>query len=109
MTVALIAVLIALTTGAGAVGAAVIGRHRAQAAADLAALAAAGSLADGAAGACGHASSIAEAMGARVSGCTVRQLDVLVDVDLGIRFGRWTLGDARGQARAGPQVANGTL
>ncbi len=100
--VALIAVLIGLMTGAAAVGAAVIGRHRAQSAADLAALAAAGALVSGPGQSCSRAADVAEAMGSRVGQCSVRQLDVVVDVEVPVRFGRWNLGVAHGQARAGP-------
>lgn len=100
--VALIAVLIGLMTGAAAVGAAVIGHHRAQSAADLAALAAAGALVSGPGQSCSRAADVAEAMGSRVGQCSVRQLDVVVDVEVPVRFGRWNLGVAHGQARAGP-------
>ena len=47
-------------------------------------------------------SRVAEAMGSRVGQCSVRQLDVVVDVEVPVRFGRWHLGVAHGQARAGP-------
>ncbi|MEN4447334.1 Rv3654c family TadE-like protein [Mycobacterium sp. SMC-18] len=100
--VALIVVLIGLMTGAAAVGAAVIGRHRAQSAADLAALAAAGALVAGPSQSCGRAVAVAEAMGSRVGNCAVQRLDVVVDVEVPVRFGRWHLGDAHGRARAGP-------
>ncbi|MGX9675023.1 Rv3654c family TadE-like protein [Mycobacterium sp. HM-7] len=100
--VALIVVLIGLVTGAAAVGAAVIGRHRAQSAADLAALAAAGALADGPGESCSRAAAVAEAMGSRVGHCSVQRLDVVVDVEVTVRFGRWHLGEAHGRARAGP-------
>ena len=52
-------------------GSAVIARHRAQAAADLAALAAAGRLASGPQAACASAASLAAAMSATVSACAV--------------------------------------
>ncbi|MCX8565019.1 flp pilus-assembly TadE/G-like family protein [Mycolicibacterium mucogenicum] len=100
--VALIVVLIGILTGVAAVGAAVIGRHRAQSAADLAALAAAGALAAGPGRSCSRAAAIAEAMDSRVEHCSVERLDVVVDVEVPVRFGRWHLGDAHGRARAGP-------
>jgi secretion/DNA translocation related TadE-like protein len=100
--VALIVVVIGLMTGGAAVGAAVIGRHRAQSAADLAALAAAGALAAGPGQSCSRASAVAEAMDSRVGQCSVQRLDVVVDVEVTVRFGRWNLGEAHGRARAGP-------
>ncbi|WP_073697304.1 Rv3654c family TadE-like protein [Mycobacterium sp. ST-F2] len=102
VAVALIAVLAGLLSGAVAVGAAVIGRHRAQSAADLAALAAAGVLASGPGQSCRRAAAVAEAMGSRVGQCSVQRLDVVVDVEVPVRFGRWHLGVAHGRARAGP-------
>ncbi|MUL46060.1 flp pilus-assembly TadE/G-like family protein [Mycobacterium sp. CBMA293] len=102
LAVALIVVLIGLMTGAAAVGAAVIGRHRAQSAADLAALAAAGALALGPDQSCSRAAAVAEDMGSRVGRCSVQRLDVVVDVEVTVRFGRWNLGVAHGRARAGP-------
>ncbi|MUL64792.1 helicase [Mycobacterium sp. CBMA 234] len=111
LAVALIVVLIGLMTGAAAVGAAVIGRHRAQSAADLAALVAAGALASGPGQACTRAAVNAEAMGGRLGQCSVQRLDVVVDVEVAVRFGRWTLGVAHGHARAGPttQPATGSV
>ena len=102
LAVALIVVLIGLLTGAAAVGAVVIGRHRVQSAADLAALAAAGALAAGPGQSCSRAAAVAEAMDSRVGQCSVERLDVVVDVEVPVRFGRWHLGDAHGRARAGP-------
>ena len=100
--VALIVVFNGLLTGAAAVGAAVIGRHRAQSAADLAALAAAGALAAGPGQSCSRAAAVAEAMDSRVGHCSVQRLDVVIDVEVTVRFGRWHLGEAHGRARAGP-------
>lgn len=81
-------------------GSAVVARHRAQAAADLAALAAANGLAAGPASACARANEIATAMGAMMPSCVVEELDVVVSVavPVGSRFG----GIARAAARAGP-------
>jgi secretion/DNA translocation related TadE-like protein len=87
------AVLLSVTVGGLYVGTAVIARHRAQAAADLAALAAAARLPAGAGAACGQASLIANAMAVRVADCAVDDLDVVVTV---------TAGRARAAARAGP-------
>lgn len=81
-------------------GSVVVARHRAQAAADLAALAAAGGLIAGPAWACARAGEIATAMGAQMPSCIVAELDVVVSVAVpaGSRFG----GIAHAAARAGP-------
>lgn len=102
MAVAMIAVLMSIMLGAMVFGMAVVARHRAQAAADLAALAAAGQLASGGAVACATASAVAGAMQSTVSTCRVEELDVVVSVELGVRLGRWGVGSARALARAGP-------
>lgn len=96
----LVAALVALSVGAIQVGAAVIARHRAQSAADLAALAGASRLPSGPDTACRLARSIGSAMGATVGGCEVDRLDVVVTctVRLVAGFG----GEARAVARAGP-------
>ncbi|WP_308205875.1 Rv3654c family TadE-like protein [Mycolicibacterium elephantis] len=104
--VAAMAVLLAVTVGAVYVGAAVIGRHRAQAAADLAALAAASSMVDGSAAACSRATEIAHAMDATVAHCAVENLDVVVAVDVDVSVGRLAVGPARAVARAGPVETN---
>jgi secretion/DNA translocation related TadE-like protein len=97
-----IAVLITVTCAALYVGAAVIARHRAQAAADLASLAAAGRMPAGAGAACVTASHIATAMDTALTDCTVHGLDVLVTVDARVALGAWRVGPARAVARAGP-------
>ena len=98
----MMAVLLTITAGGGYVGSAVIARHRAQAAADLAALAAAVRLADGADAACARASELARAMRTVVTRCAIEDLDVLVTVDASMTFGRLGVGPARASARAGP-------
>lgn len=102
VAVAMMAVLLAITTGGAYVGSAVIARHRAQAAADLAALAAARHLADGTAVACSQASAVANAMRTVVTECVVEDLDVVVAVDVPVSLGRFDVGPARATARAGP-------
>ena len=89
----MITVLLAFTVGGFHIGSAVVARHRAQAAADLAALAAAAQLPDGVAVACGRASTIAQAMSVVVIDCAVDDLDVVISV---------AAGKARAAARAGP-------
>jgi secretion/DNA translocation related TadE-like protein len=98
----MMAVLLAFTVGGVYVGSAVIARHRAQAAADLAALAAAGRLAEGADAACAQASVVAQAMRTAVTQCVVEDLDVVVTVEAPVALGVW--GPARAAARAGPSA-----
>lgn len=91
-------------TGAGAyVGSAVVARHRAQAAADLAALAAAGRLPAGVAAACARATAVTRAMRVDEARCAVDDLDVVVTVQVAVAFG----GAARAAARAGPADRRG--
>ena len=98
----MVAVLLAITVGCVYLGSAVTARHRAQAAADLAALAAAGRLAQGADAACAHALAVAAAMQATVADCALDGLDVVVAVDVTAAMGRLGMGAARAVARAGP-------
>ena len=105
VAVAMMAVLLALTVACVYVGSAVIARHRAQAAADLSALAAAGHLGDGSTAACTHATSLARAMHTTVTHCAVQDLDMIVTVDAAVALGRFGVGPARATARAGPVEA----
>lgn len=100
--VAALAVLIAVTAGLAHVGSAVVARHRAQAAADLAALAAATSIATGAESACGQAILVARAMDTSLTDCAVDGLEVVVHVDAVLGLGGWRFGPAHAAARAGP-------
>jgi secretion/DNA translocation related TadE-like protein len=95
-------VLLVLTVGASVLGSAVIARHRAQAVADLAALAAAGRVASGREVACATAASLAAVSGASVASCTVQDLDVVVRIEVPVALGRWGIHAASAQARAGP-------
>ena len=92
----------AVTIAVAYLGAAVVARHRAQAAADLAALAAALRLVEGRAQACVAADAVAEAMRARGTHCSVDGADVVVAVQVPVQLGRWGTGQARAQSRAGP-------
>jgi len=96
----LVAGLLSITLGGVWIGTAALARHRAQAAADLAALAAAGRLPLGPDAACGTARQIAAAMGAALAGCEVVHLDVVVTMT--VQTGGWPGGAARAAARAGP-------
>ncbi len=100
-----IIVLAAAVTVALAVAAAVIARHRAATAADLAALAGAGQLFAGAGAACDRAAQIARRHDAVLDGCLLRDTSIDVEVSLvdgpGGWLGRQVLAPARGRARAG--------
>ncbi|MDQ0378719.1 secretion/DNA translocation related TadE-like protein [Amycolatopsis thermophila] len=78
-------------------GAAAVARHRASAAADLAALAAAGQAAAGTDAACGRAQWVVDRMGARMVSCRFDGWDALVEVTVS-----GPVGAASGRARAGP-------
>ena len=97
-------VVLLWVTGAGAyLGSAVVARHRAQAAADLAALAAAGRLPAGIAAACARATVVAREMRVDDARCAVEELDVVVTVEVAVAFA----GRARAAARAGPAATGG--
>ncbi len=78
----MVAVLLSITGVSLYLGAAVVARHRAQAAADLAALAAAARLAAGPATACARAKVVAREMRTSPTGCAVDDLDVVVTVEV---------------------------
>ncbi len=94
----MVAVLLAVTGGGVYLGAIVVARHRAQAAADLSALAAARRLPSGPEAACGLAKTLARQMGADSAQCAVIDLDVVITVEVAVAFA----GRARAGARAGP-------
>jgi secretion/DNA translocation related TadE-like protein len=97
-------VVLLWVTGAGAyLGSAVVARHRAQAAADLAALAGAERLPSGPAAACARAAAVAHEMRLNEVECGVDELDVVVTVEVAVAFA----GVARAAARAGPVDAGG--
>jgi len=96
----MVVVLLSVTGGCACLGAAVVARHRAQAAADLAALAAAARLPAGPETACAQANAVARAMRVTTAGCAVDDLDVVITIEVGLTVGRW--GTARAAARAGP-------
>lgn len=98
----MIAMVIVFAAGAAYLGAAATARHRAQSAADLAALGAAGALASGPDVACRQAGQIAERMRSVLAGCRIDGLDVVLEVSVPVHLGRWGVGPARAVARAGP-------
>lgn len=83
-------------------GAAIAARHQAEAAADLAALAAAGRAALGTPAACARAVTIAIAMGGRVTHCELAGWDALVEVQTPMTVAVPGHDTATGRARAGP-------
>lgn len=94
--------LLLLVGAALSVVAAMVGAHRqAQAAADLAALAAASAVAAGG-DPCGDAASVADANGATVTSCAIEGYDAQVEVV--VTGPRWLgqTGDFSARARAGP-------
>jgi len=102
LAVAMVAAVMAVTIAVAHLGAAVVARHRAQAAADLAALAAAVTLVEGRAQACATADAVAAAMRARGTECSVHGADVTVAVQVPVHLGRWGTGRAGARSRAGP-------
>jgi secretion/DNA translocation related TadE-like protein len=88
-------------------GGAVLTRHRVAAAADLAALAAAGQLVAGADGACERARWVAERMSVTTTACRVVGWEVYVEVTA--RPPGWAVlsGTANAHARAGPAEVPG--
>jgi secretion/DNA translocation related TadE-like protein len=92
----LVFLLVAATLAAG--GAVTVARHRAQAAADLAALGAALRAWDGEPIACARAAELSARNGASLAACRLDGLDAIVTVE--VRTPQW--GTARASARAGP-------
>jgi secretion/DNA translocation related TadE-like protein len=100
-------VLVAAGVAGAAVGAARVGRHQARTAADLGALAGAERAIYGEPAACARAASFAAANGGRVTGCTVRGLEIVVRVEVEVRAlpglgGTVLVRRAGAAARAGP-------
>ncbi|MEU7630621.1 Rv3654c family TadE-like protein [Nocardia sp. NPDC049220] len=94
--------LIAATLTIGNVGTVVVARHRSQAAADLAALTAAGALVDGVEIACAEAEQVALRMQTRIKVCEATEWDVTVTVERNIPIGLYSDRVVRAVARAGP-------
>jgi secretion/DNA translocation related TadE-like protein len=81
---------------------AMVARHRARAAADLAALAGARYAVDGPATACQQATVVAAANGAAVTGCRLDGFDLIVSVSVPVAGAPAGIGPASATARAGP-------
>jgi secretion/DNA translocation related TadE-like protein len=106
LALAVLAMLILLTAGFGVAEAIVVAHRRAQAAADLAALAAAQAI-QRARDPCGEASTVAAGNGAALDQCRIDGEDVLVTAR--VPGPRWlgAHGDLSAQARAGPGTVDG--
>lgn len=101
LTVACLGVLLLIGSALGVVAAMVTAHRQAQAAADLAALAAATALADGRDG-CASGATVAAANGGTQTACTIDGWEVTVEVL--VTGPRWLgqTGDLSARARAGP-------
>lgn len=99
----MMAAVLAVAMGAGYVGSAVIARHRAQAAADLAALAAATLLPRGLPTACAVAAALAHRMATVLTSCGAQDLDVIVWIQAPVGLAPPGLSGAQAIARAGPR------
>ncbi|NLE80249.1 MAG: flp pilus-assembly TadE/G-like family protein [Rhodococcus sp.] len=97
-----VGVVVVITAALLHVGSAVSARHRAQSAADLAALAAAGSVEEGIDAACDAAVTLAARMHTTVDSCEVDGWDVIVTVSVPVALSEWGVRDATAAARAGP-------
>jgi secretion/DNA translocation related TadE-like protein len=86
----------------GSVGVVTVERHRADTAADAAALAAAGHVIAGQAAACAAAAEIARVDGAELSRCGLDGAGAQVEVDLALPGVLGRFGHAVGRAHAGP-------
>jgi secretion/DNA translocation related TadE-like protein len=98
-------VLVAAGVAAAAVGAARIGRHQAQIAADLGALAGAARAVEGEAAACAQAARFAAANDGLVTSCHLEGLDIVLRTDVTLTPLPGMTRHARGAARAGPVYA----
>jgi secretion/DNA translocation related TadE-like protein len=94
----MVVVVLCVTAGGAYLGSVVVARHRAQSAADLAALAGAARLPSGPAAACARATVVAHEMRVDDAQCGVDDLDIVVTVEVAVAFA----GTARAAARAGP-------
>jgi len=97
-----LAALLALTVLVTHVGGVIAARHRAQAAADLAALAAAAELPEGADAGCAAAEALGRRMKAGDVRCEVAGWDVLIEVEEKVPAGPFGSRGIRAIARAGP-------
>ena len=101
-TCLVLAALLTVTVLIAHVGTVVVARHRIQAAADLAALAAAGVVDSGSDTACARADEVVRRMRGRIQNCTVDGWDVTVVATSTISLGPFGARSVRAIARAGP-------
>ncbi|MEV0046625.1 Rv3654c family TadE-like protein [Nocardia rhamnosiphila] len=94
--------LIVMTVLVVQFGGLVVARHRAQAAADLAALAAAGELWNGAEAGCAAAESLGRRMAAHLARCEIDGWDAVITVEEKVPLGPFGTRSIRAVARAGP-------
>jgi secretion/DNA translocation related TadE-like protein len=94
--------VVVLGVALAAVGSALVARQRAQAAADLGALAGATLVIQGEAAACGRAGELVGANGGRLGACRADGLDLVVTAEVEVAG----VGTARASARAGPVTAS---
>ncbi|MCQ4364087.1 pilus assembly protein TadG-related protein [Mycobacterium gordonae] len=94
----MVAALLFVAAAGVYLGSVVVARHRAQAAADLGALAGAAALPQGISAACARATAVASGMHVGDARCRVDGLDVIVTAEV---HATWA-GVARASARAGP-------
>ena len=94
--------LLVLTVLVVHIGAVIVARHRAQAAADLTALAAAGDLRYGTEDACAVAHRLAQDAGVQIGKCAVDGWDVLIATEVRIPIGPFGMRSVGALARAGP-------
>jgi secretion/DNA translocation related TadE-like protein len=101
-TAGAVAVLVFLATFLFWLGAAAGARHRAESAADLAALAAAGDIRFGVDAACARARWVTDRMKAGLISCRVAQWDAFVEVRAALPGALGRFGSRGARARAGP-------
>jgi secretion/DNA translocation related TadE-like protein len=102
-----IAVLVSMALFGLHLGEAMVARHQAESAADLAALAGAAEVVAGERYACAQARRVTDRMRVQLASCHMSGLDVLVDVAAQPRGWLGGLGVAPGRARAGPAAPKG--
>ncbi|HEU0087452.1 MAG TPA: Rv3654c family TadE-like protein [Pseudonocardiaceae bacterium] len=100
--VGVLAVLMGVAVFALYLGGAMLARHQAESAADLAALAGAGGVIGGEQQACAQARRVSDRMRVRLLSCRVQGWDVLVEVIVRPGGTLGGFGEATGRARAGP-------
>jgi secretion/DNA translocation related TadE-like protein len=96
------AVVLCVAGGSGSVGVVAVERHRADTAADAAALAAASNVVTGEVSACAAAAAIARTDGAVLTQCGLDGAGAQVEVAVALPGVLYRFGNAVGRARAGP-------